>query len=426
MNQTYFIETYGCPMNRAESSALTQALNDIGYHGVVSADLASWVIINTCSVRQTAEDRIWGRLGFYKAMKIARPELKVAVMGCMAVNMRKKLLGAPFYVDQVIGHNDRQGFIQLLQGMAIDEPKFSFFTHHASDDGVHAMVPVMHGCNHFCSFCIIPYLRGREIGRNPDEIIAELKHHVAQGIKEITLLGQTVNGYRFGEVDFPALIKRITAEVEGDVWFRFTSSHPKYFTISLIEALKADERFCPHLHLAVQHGTDSMLTAMKRQHNVEHFRQIIQQARKMWSQMALITDLMVGFPGETEENFTQLMRFVEEMRFDDAFMYQYNDREGTFSYGMDKKVDEKTKLSRLTHLIEVQRNISHAILRKQLGSSTRVLLISVAKQGDNSFLGRTLRNESVVVTGSHLTVGDFVDVILDDIKGQTLIGVIIH
>ncbi len=424
MTKTYFIETYGCPMNRAESSALAQSLDNIGYTLVDNADLASWVIINTCSVRQTAEERVWGRLGFYKAMKIARPELKVAVMGCMAVNVREKLLGAPFYVDQVVGHSDRDGFIQLLNGEMRDEPSFSFFTHHASDDGVHAMVPIMHGCNHFCSFCIIPYLRGREIGRNPDEIITELKRHVAAGIKEITLLGQTVNGYRFEDIDFSALIRRITAEVAGNVWFRFTSSHPKYFTVDLITALKADKRFCPHLHLAVQHGTDNMLNAMKRQHSVEQFRTIIKEARALWPEMSLITDLMVGFPGETEEDFTELMSFVEDIRFDDAFMYQYNDREGTASFKMNDKINEDTKLARLTHLIAAQRAISHAILREQVGNKTRALLISPAKRGENGFLGRTLRSESVVVTGLHLSVGDFVDIILDDVKGQTLIGVI--
>ncbi|NIZ46664.1 tRNA (N6-isopentenyl adenosine(37)-C2)-methylthiotransferase MiaB [Entomospira nematocerorum] len=423
----YFMETYGCPMNTAESQALAQSLLDHGHTPATQPEEADWVIINTCSVRQSAEDRVYGRLGFFKTVKKEQnPNLKVALIGCMAAkaDAKKELMRAPFYVDAVLPHNERDQFLRLFEGSQIDTteaPQFSFYSYHPSDDGIHAFLPIMHGCNNFCSFCIIPYLRGREKSRTKEDIVQEIQRHVDHGVKEITLLGQNVNSYKDGETDFPALIRYISKHVTGKVWFRFTSSHPKDFNIELISALQSDSRFCPHLHVAVQHGSNRLLKEMCRETKREKFEALVAEVRQQWPDIALVTDLMVGFPSETEEDMQELFSMLDTVQFEDAFMYFYNTRPGTPAAKRTDTVEESVKSERLQRLIDKQRAISHDILRQQIGQNREVLLISPAKKTKGGFLGRTQRNENVVVEGSDIKVGDFVQVTLTDIKGQTLL-----
>ncbi|NIZ18876.1 tRNA (N6-isopentenyl adenosine(37)-C2)-methylthiotransferase MiaB [Entomospira culicis] len=421
----YFIETYGCPMNVAESQALAQSLEEGGHTKASAPNEADWIIVNTCSVRQSAEDRVYGRLGFFKSIRTEiNPDLKVAVMGCMAAKKEAKeqLMKAPFHVNAVLPHDQRDDLIKMMSDQITDEvPKFSFYTYHPSDDGIHAYVPIMHGCNNYCTFCIIPYLRGKEISRPKEEIAQELQRHVDQGVKEITLLGQNVNSYQDGEVDFPALIRYLSAQVKGKVWFRFTSSHPKDFNLDLIDALKSDARFCPHLHVAVQHGSDRILREMARETRRDKFEALVREVRAQWPQAALITDLMVGFPSESEEDMQALFAMLDTVQFEDAFMYYYNTRPGTPAAKRTDVVPEAIKSLRLQQLIDKQRAISHQILRKQIGQEREVLLISPAKKTENGFLGRTQRNENVIVVGKQFNVGDFVHVQLRDINGQTLL-----
>lgn len=423
----YFMETYGCPMNTAESQALAQSLTENGHHKTERPEEADWIIINTCSVRQSAENRVYGRLGFFKTIKKEiNPQLKIAVMGCMAAksNAKEELTKAPFHVDAVLPHSERGILLSLFAKNKSEneqKPEFSFYQYHPSDDGIHAFVPIMHGCNNFCSFCIIPYLRGREINRTKEEVVQELQRHVDNGIKEITLLGQNVNSYQDGETRFPDLIRYISTHVMGKVWFRFTSSHPKDFNLNLIDALQSDKRFCPHVHVAVQHGSDRLLREMARETKRAPFENLVAEIRQRWPEVSIVTDLMVGFPSENQDDLNELYAMLDTIQFEDAFMYYYNTRPGTPAAKRTDIVPATVKSARLQELIKKQRTISHNILNKQLGQKREVLLISSAKKTKNGFLGRTQRNENVVVVNENLKAGDFVNVVLTDISGQTLL-----
>jgi tRNA-2-methylthio-N6-dimethylallyladenosine synthase len=345
MKRKYYMETYGCQMNKAESGALAAELQAAGYGEAVAAEEAEWVIINTCSVRQTAEDRVWGRLGYFKTLK-QKYGVKVAIMGCMAERLKEdRVLFKTFEVDAAIGSFDKKAFVKKLAGEAFEEPneKYSFFRHHASDDGLRAFIPIMHGCNNFCSYCIVPYVRGREVSRPAEEIIDEIKSQYAEGIKEVVLLGQNVNSYRHGGLNFAGLLKKISREAEGDFWLRFTSSHPKDFTADLLEALRSDRRFCRHLHLAAQHGSSKILKEMNRGYTDDYYLNLLTEARAALPELEITTDLMVGFPGESDDDHAAMLSFVRACAFNDAYTYQYNDREGVAAARRTDKIDEKVK-----------------------------------------------------------------------------------
>ncbi len=449
MSNYFYMETYGCQMNKAESRALAGELTNIGYQEIDQPEQAAWVILNTCSVRKTAEDKVLGRLGYFKAMKKKHP-IKVAVMGCMGERI-KEMLAKVFEVDAIIGNFNKKLFVERVKEDLKSAPgiplratqyplkpapnpqkaivtygilaeQYDFFSYHHPVSKSHAFVPIMHGCNHFCTFCIVPYVRGREISRDPDDIVQELQKHVDNGIKEITLLGQNVNSYHHQKTDFTALLDKISAELQGHVWLRFLSSHPKDLDPALLDILDADLRFCRHLHLALQHSSNRLLAEMNRGHTKEDFLALVHTMREKWPGMALTTDLMIGFPSETDEEFEELLEFLHIVQFDDAYTYQYNDREGTPASRRTDKVPEEVKTQRIQKMIEVQRAITQKKLSKRIGAETVVLAESTAKTQAGYLLGRNEQNENIIFPASADAIGQFVKVRIVDMKGQTLLA----
>ncbi len=428
---TYFLETYGCQMNVAESAAMELRLKERGWEAALDGSSADLVLFNTCSVRATAETRVMGRLAQYGAMKKNR-SFSLAVAGCMAERLKEELKTKVPAVDYVIGTRAKSRFDDLLtaleSGQRLDkvdeDPVYSFASSHLEEGAFRAFLPIMHGCDNFCSYCIVPYLRGREISRSPESVLQELALLEDSGVRELTLLGQNVNSYRFrGEdgtvTDFPALLRLVAEHVDGIRWIRFLSSHPKDLSDAAIQVMAEYPVFCRHIHLCVQHGSDRILSAMNRKYTRADYLALVERIRQSMPDVSLSTDLLVGFPGETEEDVGELLSLMEEVRFEYAYMYHYNPREGTAAFTLPNRIADAVKKERLSRVIDLQRSITRDLMRGRIGSSVRVLVESEAKRGDGDVLGRTAQDEMVVFPGTPALVGSFVDVNLSSLRGNT-------
>ncbi len=419
-------------MNIAESNALTLQLEAEGWFPASRPEEADLVLLNTCAVRQTAEDRIWGRIGYYKHLKESRPFLLI-VTGCMAERLGNKIREKTGAVDYILGTFEKQELMKIVNGevpavkkASGKEVPFSFEELHLAPGEFKAFLPVMHGCNNFCSYCIVPYVRGRETSRNPIGIEAEMDKLEAAGVRELTLLGQNVNSYSWkddsGELDFPALLERIAVRADSIRWIRFMSSHPKDVPDSLIDVIARQERICRHIHLPVQHGSDSVLKKMNRKYTSGDYRRLIDRMKREIPGLSLSTDIMIGFPGETEQDFEDTVRLVRDIGFDDAFTYYYNPREGTLAFGMEDQVPQELKLERLQRLIEVQRESARIRRTARLGVIEDVLVEQKAKKREGELLARTSRNEMLVFPGNESAIGSFVRVTLTALNGNTFRG----
>ncbi len=424
----YWLENYGCQMNKAEASAIELELQDNGWIRAESDLEADLAIINTCSVRKTAENRIWGRIGHYKHLKKSR-NIKLAVIGCMAENWKEKLKKEAPVVDIVAGTKGQKLFVKKIigeyegQGDFLEEDCYSFHHSHNSENSISALVPIMHGCNNFCSYCIVPYVRGREVSRDSAEILEEVEKLALSGVKDITLLGQNVNSYNDSkkEINFASLLKLI-AENTNIPRIRFMSSHPKDLSDDIIEIMASKENICNHLHLPVQHGSTKILKEMNRKYSKEDYMNLVEKLKKKIPGISLTTDIMVGFPGETESDLNELKDLLKEIRFSEAFTYFYNSREGTKAYGRTDSLSEELKKSRLAEIIKVQREITSEVFRNRVGSTVSVIVESISKRSDEHLLGKTDRNENVLFTGSKDMIGEILSVEIIDAKGQTLYG----
>jgi tRNA-2-methylthio-N6-dimethylallyladenosine synthase len=430
--KSYWIETYGCQMNVSESAALENDLFFRGWSAAAKPEDAALVILHTCSVRQTAENRIWGRIGFFKHLKETHPHYLV-IMGCMAERLQDSIKKEAPNVDLVVGVNGRSllaGFLEETQRKEmreefLSEETFSFSQSYGREGTYTSMVPIMHGCNNFCSYCIVPYVRGREVSRSVGEILAEIGDLERKGVKEITLLGQNVNSYSFEGLDFASLLERILRETSDIRWFRFVSSHPKDLSPALIRVIAENERICRHIHLPVQNGSDAVLSRMNRKYTAAQYRRLVSGLKEAVPEVSLTTDILVGFPGETEEDVELTLSLMEEIRFDDAFMYQYNKREGTAASSFPDEVPYKTKIERLSRVIATQKRIAKEIQRDRLGKTVTVLAEGVSKRDKSELLGHTERNEMVVFPGKEDSIGRFFSVRLSALKGRTFKGEVI-
>lgn len=433
MDRSYRIETYGCQMNSAESGYIEERLLEGGWSAANEDECPRLVIINSCSVRKSAESRVWGRLGYYKAQKKRYP-LLLGLMGCMVERLRDKIRREIPEVDFLIGNYGKLEFAQaikedLLSGKQdfFGNEEYVFATSHIGNSTEYrGMVPIMHGCNNFCTYCIVPHLRGREVSRSPNEIMAELSHQQSVGVKEITLLGQNVNSYQAESegtrVEFPDLLWKIHRDLDLN-WIRFLSSHPKDLSDRLIEAIREIPELCNHVHLPVQHGSDKVLSKMNRKYTRGKYLKLVEQMRARIPGVAISTDLMVGFPGEDDEDYQELISLVKEVRFIDAFTYQYNPMESTKAYDMDNQIPEPVKKERLSHLIDVQRKISREERIKRIGESVLVLVEGTSKKDSKELLGRMECTSSVVFPGTgSAKPGEFLMVRLLDLNGNTFRG----
>lgn len=424
-----WIETYGCQMNKAESEALLLALRRDGWSQADGPGQADVVVLNTCSVRETAEERIQGRLGFYRKAKRSRP-FRLVLMGCMAERLKARAVEEYPEVDIVVGSFQKGRLPDLLRGVdgdprpviAASEGRYEFAALH-STGGIRAQIPIMHGCDNFCSYCIVPMVRGREVSRSPTKILEEVSAVEAQGAREITLLGQNVNSYRHreggGETDFPRLLRTVSAAAHAIGRIRFLTSHPKDLSPSVVEAMREDPRFCAHIHLPVQSGSTRILAAMNRRYTALDFLSTVDMIRGRLPECALTTDILVGFPGETDGDFRDTIGLLEKVGFEDAFLYRYNPREGTAACGLKDAVPEKTMLDRLAYAISTQKRITRGLALRRIGRTVDVLVEGPSRRNAAELLGRTEWDGMAVFSASGAKVGDYLRVRLTGLSGST-------
>jgi len=428
----YYFETYGCQMNSAESAALAHVCKERGWTESDSEE-ANLVLLNTCSVRLTAEKRVLGRIAdFCGIKKKSRRNLTIVVAGCMAQRMGHTLKEKHPLVDYVMGTSARSLFPQILEAAengtkAIfdenEKPVFSFSGAHLEEGKFSAFIPIMHGCNNFCSYCIVPYVRGREISRDPESIAKEIRLVGERGVRSITLLGQNVNSYDWKEenVDFSHLLKIVADEAakSGISWIRFLSANPGNFSSKTIEVLASSNRFCRHIHLPVQHGSNAVLKAMNRGYTSGRFLELVKEIRAAMPGVTLSTDILVGFPGETEEDLDITLRLMEEIKFMYSYMYHFNPREGTKAYDLPNRISEEVKKERLSRVIDLQQKHTTEILKGRLGSTEIVLIEGISRKNADELITRTEKDEMAVVPGSKSMIGSFAKIRLSSLKGNT-------
>jgi tRNA-2-methylthio-N6-dimethylallyladenosine synthase len=456
-NKTYWLETYGCQMNKAESGFLEYELQQRDWSPAGSPAEAEVVVLNTCSVRKTAEDRIWGRLGFFKTQK-KHHAFRLVLMGCMSERLKQEILDDAPQVDLLVGNFQKHRLVDVLEhedevpaddrrsnrrspprhtahqeAHLVDPGEYRFAERH-SLSGFQAFLPIMHGCDNFCTYCIVPYVRGSEVSRSPQSVIEEIRRlqtptdkPARRVVREITLLGQNVNSYSYREgdranVSFPELLRRVVPILQDKTWLRFLTSHPKDMSVELIELIAAETALCRHIHLPVQHGSDRILEAMGRKYTRGHYLGLVEKIRKTIPEVSLTTDILIGFPGETEEDYRLTLELMNEVRFDDAFTYRYNPREGTKAFEMGDDVPEAVKQERLSGVIELQRRLSRAGKKRKLGSVVEVLVEGVSKRSSAQLLSRSEGDEMVVFPGSSDRIGSFARVRLERLEGSTFRG----
>ncbi len=428
------ILTYGCQMNVADSERMEGLLRGIGYTRIENFEDADLVLINTCCVRETAEDKAFGKIGELKRLKSKKPSMILGVTGCMAQKEGENLIKRAPHLDFVLGTGQISEIarvvegIETLRGQVVDISNVDGKTEIEKISPIRAgsvstFIPIMYGCNNFCTYCIVPYVRGRERSRSPEEIFDEIKEAVNSGFKEITLLGQNVNSYGKGtNTNFAQLLAEVDkiSELER---VRFMTSHPKDLSDEVIEIMSSGKKICEHIHLPVQHGSDKILKKMNRVYTAEKYLNLVEKIRAKIPDIALTTDLIVGFPGETEEDFAELLDFIRKVRFDAAFTFIYNKRSGTPAAIFPDQIDEKIKIRRIEELIAAQNEIS---LEKNLTMKDKVFEILVegeSKTDKNVFTGRTRTNKLVLFRHGNEKPGDLVKVKITQPQTWLLKGV---
>ena len=428
-----FIETYGCQMNVGDSEIVVSIMQQHGYIYTDRAEEADVVLINTCSIRDNAEQRIWGRLSEMRRLRRERPGLIVGVIGCMAERLREQLTEGDRGVDVVAGPDAYRDLPRLVRSaeagakgvnvlLSQEETYAEIAPVRLDRNGVCAFVSIMRGCNNYCSYCVVPYTRGVERSRDPETIVAEVETLFANGYREVTLLGQNVNSYRFGEVDFPELLRR-TASVSPQLRVRFATSHPKDMSDRLLETMASMPNICRAIHLPAQSGASTMLRRMNRKYDREWYLGRIAAIRRYMPDCAITTDLIAGFSGETAEEHEATLSLMREVGYESAFMFKYSERPGTFAQRhMPDDVPDAVKSARLTEIIALQGELSLASNRRDVGREFEVLAESVSHKRDDQLAGRTSQNKVVVFDRRDWRPGDYVRVRITGCTPVTLIG----
>ncbi|MFV0636210.1 tRNA (N6-isopentenyl adenosine(37)-C2)-methylthiotransferase MiaB [Mitsuokella sp. WILCCON 0060] len=416
-----YLLVYGCQMNQSDAERMMGQLRTIGYEKTESMEDADLILINTCCVRETAEDRVYGKIGEIKHLKRKNPELIFGITGCMAQKEGDALIRRAPHIDFVLGTNKVHELTHIVQeiqqehGHLVDvqlgETELPDDVPVARAGKLSAWVPIMYGCNNFCTYCIVPYVRGRERSRLPEDVVKEVEQAVAAGYEEVTLLGQNVNSYGkdHKKADFADLLKMVD-KVPGIRRVRFMTSHPKDLSDKVIAAIRDGEHLCEHIHLPVQYGSNHILKKMNRVYTVESYRALVGRIRKEIPDVSLTTDLIVGFPGETDEDFREMLDFLREIRYDSAYTFIYSKRSGTPAATMADQVDEKVKKERLNQLMAVQNEISLEINQKLLGRTMEIMVEGPSKNDDAVWMGRTRTNKIVLFPHDGEQAGDFIDV----------------
>ena len=416
-------------MNMADSEIVGGILMGQGYAFTGRLEEADVVLVNTCAVRDNAETRIYGRLGLFSTYRRAKPGLVVGILGCMAERLRSNLLEENL-VDVVVGPDEYRKLPGLLdrafegeKGIAVRLSRVENYEDLVPlrTEGVSAWLSVMRGCDKFCSFCVVPYTRGRERSRPAAGIVEEVRSLAARGFREVTLLGQNVNSYNDGTHDFAALVRGV-ARAERTMRVRFTTSHPEDMSDALIEAIASEENLCKYIHLPVQSGSDRILALMNRTYTVGHYRQLVAKIRRAIPGVSMSTDLISGFPGESEAEHRMTADLVSELRFDGAYTFKYSPRENTKAWELTDDVSEEEKGRRVWELTELQHAISLERNREMIGSTERILVEGPSRKGDHDVTGRTDGNKTVVFPRGDERPGDAVEVTITRANSATLFG----
>ena len=432
-SRSVYIETYGCQMNVADSELVASILNDSGFEITETAEEADIILLNTCAVREHAEERVIGRVSQLNGLRAHRPHLTLGVLGCMAQHLSKTLPARAPFVDLVMGPDAYRRLPEILAqssddallDVRLDRSENYVGVNPVRKTGTNAWVTIIRGCDKFCTFCIVPYVRGRERSIGADEVVGQVERIAAEGFKEVTLLGQTVNSYRHGDTDFADLLRSVGA-VAGIERVRFTSPYPIDFTDRVIAAMAEVDEVCPSLHLPVQSGSNAQLEAMQRGYSIEEYRELVSKLRAAIPDLVLTTDIITGFCGETEDDFQRTHALMEEIRYDSAFMFKYSEREGTHAAKkMPDDVPEEVKGERLQKVIKLQENISREVNQKWVGEIVEALIEGPSKRpaedGKPRYYGRTRQGKTVILD-EQVTTNEIARVAVDRTTSHTLFG----
>jgi tRNA-2-methylthio-N6-dimethylallyladenosine synthase len=426
-----YIETYGCQMNLADTEIILGILQNNGYDVTKSAEDADVVLVNTCSIRDNAEQRIYGRLGNFKNLKDSKPELIVGVLGCMAERLRSDLVEKKRIVDVVVGPDEYRKLPELIdvafngeKGIGVKLSKTETYDDIIPfrEDGLQAWISVMRGCDKFCTFCVVPFTRGRERSRALYSVVDEVRQLSARNFKEVTLLGQNVNSYCDEENDFADLLSSC-AEVDKSMRIRFTTSHPQDLSDKLLYTIAEHENICNYIHLPVQSGSDRILELMNRTYTVEHYLNLIEKAKSIIPGVSFSTDIISGFPTESYEDHLMTLEVMRKVRYDGAFMFKYSPREGPKAYRMSDDVSDEMKTKRLQEVIQLQQQISFEINQELIGKEETVLVEGFSRKSDQFLSGRTDTNKVTILPFNYsIKQGDYVKVKINRATSATLFG----
>lgn len=428
-----FIETYGCQMNVADSEVIASIMKMAGYETCDNLDDADAILLNTCSVRENAENKIYNRLDTLNALRKKGRNLIVGVVGCMAERVKQDLIES-YDVDVVAGPDSYLSLPELFASAEMGEMAINveLSTTETYRDvlpericGAHVggFVSIMRGCNNFCHYCIVPYTRGRERSREVESILKEVVDLCDKGFKEVTLLGQNVNSYCCGDVSFPQLLAKV-AETVPSMRIRFTTSHPKDMSDETLEVIASHPNVCRHIHLPVQSGSNRILKLMNRKYTREWYLDRVAAIKRIVPDCGLTTDIFVGYHSETEEDHQLSLSLMRECGYDSAFMFKYSERPGTYaSKHLPDNVPEETKIRRLNEMIALQNELSAESYRKDIGKTYEVLVEGVSKRSKSQLFGRTSQNKVVVFDRGNHHIGDFVKVRITESSSATLKGI---
>ena len=440
-----YIETYGCQMNYSDTEIVLSVLSDFGYNETIDVNDSDVILLNTCSIRENAENKIYKRLDDLKKYKRRNPNLVVGILGCMAERLKKDLIDKKKLVDIIVGPDEYRKVPHLIdnvietgeKGIAVKLSRVETYDDitPVRKEGVTAWISIMRGCDKFCTFCVVPFTRGRERSRSLNNIVDESKRLYDEGVKDVWLLGQNVNSYKFEEKDFSDLLRAVAIAVP-EMRIRYTTSHPYDLSMKLLETMAKFNNICSYIHLPLQSGSDRVLKLMNRLYSVEHYLHVMKKSREMMPDVGLSTDIISCFPSETEEEHKMTMEVIREVRYDGAYTFAYSPRENTKAYYMVNDIDEETKKRRLDEIITLQRKISVEINQKLVGKTMKVLTETLSRKSDDYFMGRTdcnksviipkelsyVNNSGVLIQKKNFAIGDMLDVKINKSNSATLFG----
>ena len=427
----FALETYGCQMNVADSELVEGILTNLGLEKTANYDEADAIFLNTCAIRENAETKVHSKLGNLQKIKLNKPHLIIGVLGCMAQNLKDDLLKNKPYVDIILGPDSYRKIPDLINrhvkdNKSIVDTKLSRYEVYENlfpsrGDTFNAWVSIMRGCDKFCSFCIVPFTRGRERSRSVESVVEEVKKAVDQGFVEITLLGQNVNSYNFEGKSFSDLLLAVS-DIKGVKRIRYTSPHPQDINVELLEVMASRKNICNYVHFPMQSGSNEVLKRMNRTYTREHFYDMAMKIREIMPNCGLSTDIIVGFPGETDEQFRETLDLMEAIKFNSAFTFKYSPRPYTKAEQFSDHISEDIKKSRLDEMLILQRKHTLELNQKMIGTFQQVLIEKESKKSNLHWAGRTDSNEWVIIEKNNSNIKDIVPVEISDATGVILHG----